>query len=183
MKFKTFINEASSMVTIYHGDNYGTKKLDPKLMNNGNNQEGIGVYFGTLEVAKNYGKNIVSVTVNKKRFWGSRNLMSKHTNNNNVLHLFEILHAIDNEPLYYMITDWGIDVSEPEDVTSEYLMELAKKMITDEVRNFQITMAQAFGVVDFVDAWNKVFSNNLGTYNKDLDFYAIINPKVKLTKI
>ena len=28
-------------------------------------------------------------------------------------------------------------------------------MITYEVRNFQITMAQAFGVVDFVDAWDE----------------------------
>jgi len=68
MKFKEFINEASNMVTIYHGDNYGTKKLDPKLMNNGNNQEGIGIYFGTLDVAEDYGKNIVQVTVNKKDF-------------------------------------------------------------------------------------------------------------------
>jgi hypothetical protein len=182
MKFKEFINEASNMIAIYHGDNYGTKKIEPKLMmtKNSNSQEGVGIYFGTLEVAQSYGKDIVKATVNKKRFWGSRNSLSKHTNYKFVLHLFRILHEIDNEPLYYMATDWGIEISEPEEVTIEVLKELAQHMIEEEVRNFQITMAQEFGVIDFVAAWNSVFSDNLGTYNKELDFYAIINPKVKL---
>jgi hypothetical protein len=43
MKFSEFINESKS--TIFHGDDFGTKKLEPKLMNNGNNQEGVGGVF------------------------------------------------------------------------------------------------------------------------------------------
>ena len=31
-----------SHIKVYHGDNHNTTKLDPILMNNGNNQEGIG---------------------------------------------------------------------------------------------------------------------------------------------
>jgi len=42
MKFKEFINESTEIT--YHGDDFGTKKLEAKLMNNGNNQEGIGIY-------------------------------------------------------------------------------------------------------------------------------------------
>jgi len=106
--------------------------------------------------------------------------MSKHTNFNMVQMLFSYLHKIDIEPLYYMATDWGIDISEPEEVNNSVLRQLAKNMMSEEVRNFQITMAQAFGVVDFVETWNNIFSDNLGTYNKELDFYAIINPKVKV---
>jgi len=185
---KTFreiaINEASAMVQIYHGDNYGTTKIEPKRMmsKDSNNQEGIGIYFGTLDVAKDYGKDIITAKVNKRRFWGSRNSLSKHTNYKFILHLFKILFEIDNEPLYYMVTDWSIEISEPEDVTWMELKELAQNIMDDEVRNFQISMAQDYGVENFVKAWNRVFPDNLGTYNKENNFYAIINPKVKVTK-
>ena len=182
--FKEYINEASSMVRIYHGDNYGTTKIDPKMMmsDKSNNQEGVGIYFGTLDVAKDYGKDIITAKVNKKRFWGSRNSLSKHTNYRFILSLFKRLFEIDKEPLYYMVTDWGMEVSEPEDVTWKELRDLAQNMMDEEVRNFQISMAQEYGVEVFVKAWNRVFSDNLGTYNKENDFYAIINPKVKVTK-
>lgn len=182
---KTYMNEDSNMVDIYHGDDYNTKKIEIKHMmsKDSNNQEGIGIYFGTLDIANSYGKDIISATVNKKRFWGSRNSLSKHTNYKFILSLFKTLHKIDDEPLYYMATDWGIEISQPEDVTWIHLIELAKNMMSEEVRNFQIIISQQFGVINFVEAWNKVFPNNLGTYNKELNFYAIINPKVKVKQI
>lgn len=182
--FKEYINETSAMVQIYHGDNYNTKKIEIKNMmsKDSNNQEGIGIYFGTLDVAQDYGKYIVTAKVNKKRFWGSRNSLSKHTNYKFILKLFKILFEIDNEPLYYMVTDWGLEISEPEDVGHEELAFLAQKVMEEEVRNFQISMAQDYGVENFVEAWNKVFPDNFGTYNKENDFYTIINPKLKLTK-
>ena len=40
--YKEFLEESflleGKQITIYHGDNFGTTKLSPKLMNNGNNQ-------------------------------------------------------------------------------------------------------------------------------------------------
>ena len=56
------------MIKIYHGDNYNTNKLSPKLMNSGNNQEGIGIYFGDLETAQFYGNNIVNIEINENNF-------------------------------------------------------------------------------------------------------------------
>lgn len=184
IKFKEYINEESAMVEVYHGDNYDTTKIEIKNMmsKSSNNQEGIGIYFGSLDVAKDYGENIVKAKVNKKRFWGSRNILSKHARRNSVLSLFKKLHEIDNKPLWYMCTDWGIEVYNPEDVEHSHLRELADKMMSEEVRNFQITMAQNFGVEKFVPIWNDVFFDNLGTYSKENDFYCIISPKVKLTK-
>ena len=177
--------EDTSMVEIFHGDDYNTSKIESKNMMSkvSNNQEGIGIYFGSLDVAKDYGKNIIKATVNKRRFWGSRNDLSKHARRKSISALFRKLHEIDNEPLWYMCTDWGIEVYEPEDVTWEHLKYLSDKIMSDEVRNFQITMAQNFGVVNFVKVWNEIFPDNLGTYNKENDFYCVISPKVKVIKI
>jgi len=172
------------MVTVYHEGATLIKKLDIKYMltKDSNAQEGIGIYFGDLETAEGYGKNIVSTTIDKNKFWDSREDISKYSSTKKILDLFKILNKLDNEPLYNMITDWGIEIQEPRDVTQIDLLQLAKNMQGEEVRNFQITLAQEFGVVNFVKAWNKVFPNNLGTYNKELDFYAIINTKVTVQK-
>ena len=59
------------------------------------------------------------------------------------------------------------------------------KMTTEEVRNFQITMAQEFGVVDFVEAWNKIIKIP-GTFQEqggDEIWYAIIDTTINLKKL
>ena len=184
MKFKDFLNE--SKVVTYHGDDFGTKKLEAKLMNNGNNQEGIGIYFGSLTTAETYGKYVVKAEINHSKFIDSREDIGKYIKVDKIAKLFVHLHKLDGEPLYYMVTDWGIDgVVEPEDVEPQHLKELASKMLEEEVRNFQITLAEAFGVVDFVEAWNKIIKIP-GTYQKqggDEFWYAIIDTKIKVEKI
>ena len=152
-------------------------------MNNGNNQEGIGIYFGTLESAERYGKYLVSVEVDPSKFVNSRGDVGKELKLLSVKLFLSELHKLDSEPLYYVLTDWGKEIMEPEDVTKSDLNFLAKQYLDEEVRNFQIDMVEKFGVVDFVETWNRVFRNIHGTYNKDLDWYCIINTKQKVTTL
>lgn len=182
MKLRDFLVE-SSEVTIYHGDNFNTIKIEPKLMNNGNNQTGIGISFGSLEVAETYGKNLVKATVNPNDFFEATDSIGDKISIKEMTNIFSILHKTDNEPLYYMLTDWEDPGVEPEDIDEDHLESLAGYMVDEQVRNFQITLSEAFGVIDFVEAWNKVLPKNLGTYDSDTKFYCIINPKVKLTKV
>ncbi len=172
------INEVN-LIKIYHGDNFGTKRLKPKLMMNGNVQEGIGIYFGTLEVAQTYGKDVVYVEVNPNNFIPARDTVKRKVKL--AYKILRDLWKIDLEAMYYLLTDW-MEIHEPEDVTRSDIEYLATKMGEDEVRNFQITLAESFGVENFVKIWNKIYPKNLGTYNSDLDFYAIIKPSIFLRK-
>jgi len=183
ISYKQFINE--SKVKVYHGDNHNTKVLNPSLMNNGNNQEGIGIYFGSLETAEKYGKNVIEADIDTKNFIESREPIQKHLKNK-IKDILIDLHKIDPEILYYDCTDWGIEVQEPEDVKYYHLEELAENLKDEEVRNFQVDLAQKFGVINFVKSWIKVFPRIYGTYHKQYDeeiWYAILSPKVKLTTI
>lgn len=181
MKFKEHLNE--KVITIFHGDNYKTSKIDIKLMNNGNNQEGIGIYFGDLKTANAYGRDIVSAEIDDKFFFPSRDLIGKHVSKEKIFKILKLLHDKDKEPLYYYITDFGVELSVPEDVNDDHLRDLAAKLSNDECRNFQIDLAERFGVEPFVKAWNKILPKNLGLFNKELGFYAIINNKVKLKQV
>lgn len=42
--FREWLREANTLITVYHGDNFGTAKIDPKWMlhADSNNQEGAG---------------------------------------------------------------------------------------------------------------------------------------------
>ncbi len=181
--YQEILNEGKT-ITIYHGDNYKTTKLSPKLMmqESSNAQEGIGIYFGTLEVASNYGKNIVSLDVDKSTFINSRDLVvdNKYLFSN-VFKICKELNKIDPESMFYLISSY-VMVSEVEDVTDYHIKEFGNAVKTDEIRNFQITMAQSFGVENFVKVWNKILPKNNGTIDKSMDIYAVINPKLKIKK-
>ena len=180
MTFRELIVEGKK-ITVYHGDNYGTSKIEIRLMNNGNNQEGIGIYFGTLATAESYGKDIVSAEIDLSKFIDSRKPIGKYLNDKKIFEILNELFEIDKETFYYYITDW-VEVYEPEDITDDNIMYLAKKVKSDQVRNFQIDLSQRFGVENFVKAWNK-FTKIDGTFNPELEFYAILNPNIKLEKI
>ena len=172
------LTEAES-ITLYHGDNFSTKRIDPKLMNNGNVQEGPGIYFSDkLEVAQLYGKDVVYTEVNPKNFIPSRGTVGKYLKLR--YNLMKILHKVDPEPLWYDLTDWGAEILNPEDVKLSDLRFLSEQVKNEEVRNFLIGLAQSFGPEELAKAWLKVYPNKLGTYNSEIDFYAIINTKVFL---
>lgn len=175
------INESKEI--IYHGDNFGTKKLDPKLMNNGNNQEGVGIYFGDLETAQSYGRHVISIEINPKNFIDSRKPIGKYVSTSKIAKILNDMWKVDEEEMYYMITDWGIEIPNPEDIEKRHITFLASKMSNDEVRNFQVTLADTFNVVDFVKSWNKILPNIHGTYQKQNrdTWYAVINTDYKVT--
>jgi hypothetical protein len=187
MSLKQYLNE--SKITVYHGDNYGTKKLDPKLMNNGNNQEGIGIYFGDYETAEKYGKFIVEAEINPKMFMDSRALISKYLSEQQIVKLLMSLpegigwKRKNKDDLYGLVTDYGVEVYEPEDLKSYHVHEAAELMKDEEVRNFQIILAETFGVERFVEKWNDIFPRRHGTYSKENNFYAIINTRIKVKQI
>ena len=183
MNFRKYLIE--SVKTVYHGDDFNTTKLDPKLMNNGNNQEGIGIYFyDNIVTGQQYGKNLVSASINPTKFIESRVEIIK-IGKTKIFKLLKHLHGVDPEPLYYQITDWGIEISEPDDVTDSIIKEHINNILDEEVRNFQITLAEDYGVVEFVEAWNK-YVKIPGTYNKESateTWFALIDTSIKLEKV
>lgn len=172
-------------VTIYHGDNHKTTKLLPKFMmqDSSNVQEGIGIYFGSLEVAKTYGNDIVTLEVDKSTFYNSQDFVEDIKSlNSNVTKILKELSKVDKEAMFYLISDY-IEIYEVGDVEDYHMEELASYLAADEVRNFQIGLAQAFGVEKFVKVWNKILPKNNGTFHKPSGFYAVINPKLKVKKL
>ena len=184
MTFKNLILEGRK-VTIFHGDNFRTKKLEPKLMNNGNNQEGIGIYFSNnIETAKTYGKDLISVEVDEKKLIPSRGYIGEEIGTDKIAELLKAMNEVDNEEMYYYMTDW-IEIYEPEDIEDYHFEMMAENIQDDQVRNFQIDLAQKFGVEDFVEAWNKITKID-GIWEEQYSgeiWYAIINPKIKVQQI
>ena len=174
------INEIQAhSITVYHGDNHGTTAMDPKLMNYGNNQEGIGIYFGTLDTARGYGDKIASTTIDTANFLNSRSITADKLSIGNLTTLIQELNKRDSD-FWYLFTDFGMDVEQ--DTVEEYhCSELAQALGDDELRNMQITLAERSNVELFVQLWNKIFPNVHGLY--DDEFYAILNTNYKLTKV
>lgn len=180
-KLKEILNEGKGVTVLYHGDDHNTKKLEPKLMNNGNNQEGVGIYFTpNLEDAETYGKDIVIIEVDTSKFLPSRELVSNYFKTKDVFKLVKDLHNVDDEEVFYLVSDY-VEVAEPEDVDDNVLMEFSEYMLDEELRNFQITLAD-INVEAFVKSWNKNFPKILGLYGDEQDFYAVINTKIKVEK-
>lgn len=170
---------------VYHGDNHNTKKLDPKLMNNGNNEIGVGISFGSLDVAKTYGKDIVKTTIDTRYFVNARDSYFDCNSLESLEKLLIDLHKIDPEKFYYDLSDWGVEVQEVSDIDKTMLKKLASYLKDEEIRNLQISLAEKFGVENFVKLWNKYHKED-GTYldrgNGEI-WYAIINCDIKLQKI
>ena len=152
--YESIVNSGHD-ITVYHGDNFGTDHLNPKLMNNGNNQEGIGIYFSdSLSTAKSYGKNIIKATINKSKLINARKTI-ENIHNKGIINILKDMYKVDIESMFYLVTDYGVYLEEPEDLTLDNIEELYNLMIDEEIRNFQITMAETFNVIDFVKSWNK----------------------------
>jgi len=186
MKFKDYITEGK-LQTIYHGDNFNTKKLIPKLMmqESGNSQEGVGIYFSNkIETAESYGKDVISINVDTKKLIPSRGYIGDEIGIKNIAKILRDMYKIDEEEMYYYISDW-LEIMEPEDIRDYHFDKMAKNIKDTQVRNFQIDISEKFGVVHFVESWNKVTRID-GTYEKvsqDETWYAIINPYIKVKSI
>ena len=181
MNFKNYLNE--SKITLYHGDNYGTHFISPKKMAQGNMQEGPGIYFSPdIKVARIYGSKIVSIEADPKTFLNSRKMVKQERSlNNNLYYILKDLWKSDNEAMFYLVSDY-IFVQEPEDVNLSILREFKPYLETEEVRNLFITLSDSFGIDKFQKAFEKHLPRKTGTYNPDLQFYAVIK-QVKINKV
>lgn len=178
--------EQMSTETIYHGDNFNTTSIEPKLMNNGNNQEGIGIYFASqLSTAKDYGSNVVSINIDTRKFIDARGVVSRYIKLEEIVEILSGLWKIDPESFFYMVSDY-MEVSEVEDVEDWHVHGLAIKMGDEKVRDFQITLVESFNVESFVSLWNNVLPHIHGTYspNSDTDtWYSVINTGFEVTQV
>lgn len=171
----------SNLITVYHADNHGTTEIKIENMDlSGNMQEGIGIYFAdNIEAARYYGDHIVTAEISPDRFIESRNDIGNYLKIDQMVEMFKYLWKSNPEQMYYLISDY-VEIWQPEDINENHLRSLAKNMKTEEVRNFQITLFQHFGIKAFVESWILNIKNIDGTVNSDLGFYCIINPKIEL---
>jgi len=185
MKIKELFESTGSIITVYHGDNYNTRSLEPRLMNNGNNQEGVGIYFSDrYDTTKAYGSNVVKADINMRNFVESRKPVSI-LNRSGIVKLMHDMARVDQEAMYYIATDYGIFLQEPEDLEPYHIDELYGYMRDEEIRNFQTMMAGTFGVENFVKSWNRWVGVD-GTWNyhnSNERWFAIINPKIRVERV
>ncbi len=168
--FKSFLTE-SKLLTIYHGDNHKTTKLDPALMNQGNNQVGIGIYFGSLEIAKTYGKDIISIDINPKDFEDGHDYASDILNKKSAVAMMDYIQK-NSKRFQILFDDYGVDNND----------ELYDMLAEDELRNFQLGLVEYSDTKTVVKAWNKFIKID-GLYEKSSGFYSVINPKYKVTQV
>ena len=184
MNFKEYIGLLESKkIKIYHGGKKITK-LEPKWMfhDNGNFQEGVGIYFGTLETAEQYidtNKNdsIIEAEIVQKNFINSRGYISDFLSDKTMLKIVKDIFKANKEEFYYFLSDW-VYVEEPIYIEDSHLMELVQMMKDEQVRNWQIQLSE-IDKFAFIDTWNKNTKID-GTYNSDLEFWCIINPRIKI---
>lgn len=185
MILKTFkqFNEARN-VTIYHGNRFGTTKINPKHMDTSINEHGVGIYFtDDIETSKTYGKHVVKAEVDLSDFIESRVDVSRL--GRSFVDLLKYLHKVEPEGIWYLITDYGFELPNPEDVTESHLYDLAKRVGTEQIRHMQQTLVDSTSVTDFVKAWNKTMKYK-GTYQRQQTgetFYMIIDTSIKLKKV
>jgi hypothetical protein len=179
---KSLIIERLQRVEIYHGGSFYitdlNKHVDSMYHDNSNNQEGVGIYFGTLKTAEFYGDKIVRTTINPKKFLNSRDEIGKYISASKIEKIIKSLNA-SNEDFWYMYSDYGIEVSEPKDIRAFHHRMLAELLMDEQVRNFQTNLVAQSSVKSFVDAW-KLHSGFYGTYEAEQDFYALIDNDDKI---
>lgn len=176
----------SDDLILYHGDDYGTIDLDPKWMihDESNNQEGVGIYFTPIiDDARGYGPKISSLRITpylQDRIVDSRSLTSDHIDPEMGLQLLSYIHQRD-EDFWYAVSDYA-GVAEPEEVEEYHLEEMFRMMSSQEIRNFQSELATHSSGEVFVEAWNAIVPI-IGLWEKQTQYYAIINTKLKATPV
>lgn len=176
------INE--SLVTIYHGNNYGTKIINPEHMDSSINEHGVGIYFtDNIDTAKTYGKYLVSASVDPSRFFNATDPVSKL--GNSFVDMLISLYKKNPEGVWYYLTDYGIEAYTPEDVKKQDFITVFELASSEQVRHAQQTLTNYTSVEDFIAVWNEK-TNYDGLYQKmqtGETFYIVSNPDIKVSVI
>lgn len=181
MSFKKFLSE-SKEIQIFHADNTGITKIDIDKfkLTPQNNLDGIGLYFGPLELSKHFGKYIVSTKVNPKNFLISTESLKKQIPIQKMVNFLKDLQRITNEEdFYYFVSDYTY-IKDVDDINDNTLKKASTELINLTARNFQLTIAEVFGATILAKVWIEVFPKNLGLYNPSNGNYVVINPKIKI---
>jgi hypothetical protein len=184
MKFKEYIIESKKQY-LYHGQNYPGDpfKNMEKRIHEGNQQEGPGIYFGSYDVAKDYGKYVFKTTneIESINFLNSKKTVYDYKGLYRKIPLFlKLLYKVDPEPVFYEISNW-IEVYELKDVKDYHFEEMKKNLKDEQIRYFLSTYADLYKK-DFLDVFNKVYPLYWGTYNPQLNFYAFLKP-IKIERV
>ena len=162
--------EEANRITVYHGDNYGLKSINGNYslmsLEGSNQQEGPGIYWSTnIKTAQAYGTHVVETTVDPKKFMKSRVLAEKYFTVNTLTKILIEISKNDEE-YWYILTDYAVYVTEPEDVEPYHWAELAEMMMSEQVRNLLITLEEKTDTENFVKAFTK-HCKYFGTYTDD----------------
>lgn len=184
-KIKKFSESLDSgrFVTVFHGNNYGTKRIEVSHMDNSINEYGVGIYFtDNLETAKTYGKDVVSATIDKRKFIDSTSSVSKL--GSSFVRLLKDLFKRNTEGVWYYMTDYGIEAQTPEDITEYDFHKVAKMAKEEQIRHAQQTLTDYTTVEDFVSSWNSIIKlDGLRSHMQTGEtFYVVINPSVKIKR-
>ena len=181
------LNEIRTL-TLFHGDDYGTTVLSPQWMHHedSNNQEGVGIYFSPdINTAHRYGSHVIKIELTPEqvsKIADSRQHAEKFISDEQGVALMQLLYQGADEEMWYLMTDYGMMISEPEDVEEFHVEQLWYQMKSVPVRNFQLELTHAVGPTVFVAAWNRAIPL-IGTYDPELQFYAIIDTSIKPTPV
>lgn len=181
--YKEFITESSN-VTVFHGTKYNTTFINPAHMNNSANEYGVGIYFADdIETAKRYGNNIITAEVNPSRFIHPKTPVSRV--GPGYLKLLMELKRTSLEGIFYAVTDYGVEIGEPEEVTDAHIRHLLKKIGPQRISHNQQEITDYVGVENYVKAWNNTLKlDGLAEKRRSGEtFYVIINPKIKVKKL
>lgn len=181
MRYQQLLEDAK---TLYHGDDFGTTRLEPRWMIHdvSNNLEGVGIYFSPdINVAKSYGSKIISINASGLSIANSRQSVDSIVPDKKAIDFLQHLNRT-NEDFWYLITDYGIEVSDQSDVEMYHLQALHDMMKPEEMRNWQIELAQVTDIETFVPGWNKYIGID-GMYNPENSIYTISNPAIPVTPL
>jgi hypothetical protein len=181
MRYQQLIENKS---IVYHGDSIGTTALQAKWMmhDTSNNQEGVGIYFTPdINVATNYGPKVSAIDLSGLTIENSRSPVENIIDDENAIALITYLSQ-NNDDFWYIYSDYGIEVAEPEDVEEYHSEELYQHMRTQMARDWQLELTQASDVITFVTAWNKFIPID-GIFERETMFYAIINTDIVATPV
>lgn len=178
------ISQLTENKVLYHGDNFGTTQLTPKWMmhDESNNQEGIGIYFSPdINIAKSYGNKISKISADNLRIVNSRMPFGNAIKKRDAVNLMKYIFNNDEDFWYKLISDY-IQVPDPEDV-DEYHFEMLYDIMKDqEIRNWQIEIAKATDITNFVTGWNKYIPID-GLYEPTTRHHSIINTSIKVERV
>lgn len=171
-------------MTLYHGDEYGTEKIEAKRMMGGNSQEGPGIYFTEDEkVARMYGKHIAEIEVDPKSFLNAREYAGEQIPQRKLVKLFKELsrRGEGGDQMVGLMNDYGYEVYDSENIPDSVFEGLVITMKGEELRNMQVELAQRFGTEEFVGAWQKTLPENIGNYAESTGFYSVISSNVEFS--